>query len=232
MMFSSAMRYWMVITTGLVRGSTGTAVSGGACGCENGCDGACGCDSGCENGCDAGACGCEEEEADDCGCTCYLFGPDEAWTLFGTHDCTGITAGGWAQIGYHTEGRNGDGTGLFNNYPNRLQAQQLWAYVEKAADQIERFSGQLRQKDVSELLSDAQRFARQRPAVFIGAAFTAGVLAARFLKSSNQGNGARHDWTATDKRNATMPRVVSQPEDLGSNPARSTWSTPDATGGM
>lgn len=104
---------------------TGTSVTGGGCGCE----GACGCDDGCDD-----ACGCEDSCDDGCGCSCYLFGPDEAWTLFGTHDCTGITAGGWAQIGYHTAGRNGNGTGLFNNYPNRVQAQQLWAYVEKAAD--------------------------------------------------------------------------------------------------
>jgi hypothetical protein len=57
-------------------------------------------------------------------------------------------------------------------------------YAEKAADQIERLSAQLRDKDVSELVSDAQRFARRQPAVFIGAAFALGIVTARFLKSS------------------------------------------------
>ena len=57
-------------------------------------------------------------------------------------------------------------------------------FVERAADQIERVSTRLRDKDVPHLLQDAQLFARRQPAVFIGAAFVAGVLAARFLKST------------------------------------------------
>jgi hypothetical protein len=57
-------------------------------------------------------------------------------------------------------------------------------YVEQAADQIERFSARLREKDVMELLSDAQQLARRRPALFVGAAFAAGLIGARFLKSS------------------------------------------------
>src|SRR3954468_22318292 len=59
-------------------------------------------------------------------------------------------------------------------------------YVDQAADQIEKFSGQLRDKDVGELLDDAQRLARRRPAVFIGSAFALGVIGARFLKSSSE----------------------------------------------
>jgi hypothetical protein len=57
-------------------------------------------------------------------------------------------------------------------------------YVDEAATQLERFSQRLRDKDVRELLDDAQDFARRRPAVFIGSAFALGVLGARFLKSS------------------------------------------------
>jgi hypothetical protein len=57
-------------------------------------------------------------------------------------------------------------------------------YVEQAADQIERFSSRLREKDVMELLSDAQQLARRRPALFVGAAFALGLIGARFLKSS------------------------------------------------
>lgn len=58
-------------------------------------------------------------------------------------------------------------------------------YVERAADQIERFSEQLKGKDVNELLNDAQRLARRKPAVFIGGAFALGLVGARFLKSSS-----------------------------------------------
>lgn len=48
--------------------------------------------------------------------------------------CNGIKVGGWVQIGYHTEGTNGDGTGLFNNYPHVVQLQQAYAYAEKETD--------------------------------------------------------------------------------------------------
>ena len=67
-------------------------------------------------------------------------------------------------------------------------------YVERAADQIEQFSVRLRERDVSELLQDAQQFARRRPLMFIGAAFACGVVAVRFLKSSGtsrQGSAVR-----------------------------------------
>ena len=57
-------------------------------------------------------------------------------------------------------------------------------YVDEAANQLERVSNQLRNKDVGELMRDAQQFARRRPAVFIGSAFAIGLLGARFLKSS------------------------------------------------
>lgn len=66
-------------------------------------------------------------------------------------------------------------------------------YVEQAADQLEKLSTRLKEKNVEEFVEDAQRFARQRPALFIGSAFAIGVAAARFFKSSaNDGinNGA------------------------------------------
>ena len=64
------------------------------------------------------------------------------------------------------------------------QHETLAGYVESAADQVERFSQRLRDKDVGELLEDAQQLARKQPAVFIGSAFVAGLLGVRFLKSS------------------------------------------------
>jgi hypothetical protein len=60
-------------------------------------------------------------------------------------------------------------------------------YIDRAADGIERFSGTLKSKDATELLQDAQRFARRQPALFIGGSFALGLLAARFLKSSPRG---------------------------------------------
>lgn len=59
-------------------------------------------------------------------------------------------------------------------------------YIDKAAEQLERFSSRLREKDVNELLRDAQQLARRQPAVFIGGSFALGLLAARFIKSSQR----------------------------------------------
>jgi len=59
-------------------------------------------------------------------------------------------------------------------------------YIEQAADQLERLSSRLKEKNVNELVEDAQRFARQRPALFVGSAFAIGLVGARFLKSSSE----------------------------------------------
>ncbi len=58
-------------------------------------------------------------------------------------------------------------------------------YAEQAADQLERFSNGLRNRDVGEIVEDVQRFARRQPALFVGSAFAIGVIGARFLKSSS-----------------------------------------------
>ena len=65
-------------------------------------------------------------------------------------------------------------------------------YVDQAVDGVERFANRLKEKDVNELVRDAQQFARRNPAVFVGTAFGIGVVAARFLKSSNRGNAGEY----------------------------------------
>jgi hypothetical protein len=74
-------------------------------------------------------------------------------------------------------------------------------YVEKAADQIDRFSTQLRNRDVGELVNEVQRFARRQPALFVGSAFAVGVIGARFLKSSseNQRHGALEHYGTSSR---------------------------------
>ena len=63
-------------------------------------------------------------------------------------------------------------------------------YADKAAEQVERFSGFLRERDANELIGEAESLARSRPTVFLGGAFVLGLAAARFLKSSSSsGNG-------------------------------------------
>ena len=72
-----------------------------------------------------------------------------------------------------------------SSQPLRDNNQEMLAnYVGKAADRLEQFSQQLRERDLNELMDEAKHFARRQPALFVGAAFAAGVLAMRFLKSS------------------------------------------------
>jgi hypothetical protein len=46
-------------------------------------------------------------------------------------------------------------------------------------------SGYLEARDIQDLVGEAESLARRSPALFLGGAFTLGVLAARFLKSSS-----------------------------------------------
>ena len=57
-------------------------------------------------------------------------------------------------------------------------------YAGLAADQVEKASGYLSGKDLGELVRDTQTFARRHPDLFLGGAFIAGVMVARFIKSS------------------------------------------------
>ena len=65
-------------------------------------------------------------------------------------------------------------------------------YVERATEQVDRITQRLKEKDVVELLEDAQQLARRQPALFVGAAFALGLLGARFLKSSP--SDRRHEF--------------------------------------
>jgi hypothetical protein len=69
--------------------------------------------------------------------------------------------------------------------------------VEGAAAQLERFSNHLKDRDLDELVEDAQRLARQQPALFIGTSFAAGLIAARFIKASSPSRGPRHGGPGT-----------------------------------
>jgi hypothetical protein len=67
--------------------------------------------------------------------------------------------------------------GLDDNAP-----QWLRSALSQGAEQIQRFADSIESKDSRQLLSDVQSFARQRPALFLGAAAAAGFAAARIFK--------------------------------------------------
>jgi ElaB/YqjD/DUF883 family membrane-anchored ribosome-binding protein len=87
----------------------------------------------------------------------------------------------------------------------RGQQPAVAQYAEKAAGQLERLSNRLRDRDVKDLVQDAQQFARRQPAIFIGAAFAAGLLAARFMKSSSNNNQYRR--TLAERDDNLTPQV-------------------------
>jgi ElaB/YqjD/DUF883 family membrane-anchored ribosome-binding protein len=58
-------------------------------------------------------------------------------------------------------------------------------YTGTAAQKIEDVAGYFESRSVRDMARDLEDFARRNPAVFIGAAFGLGLLAARFLKSTS-----------------------------------------------
>ncbi|TWT92105.1 porin [Stieleria varia] len=96
------------------------------CGVEPGCGlepADCGCEApGCDGGCDGGCGG---------GCPMSIFGGDcdlgDPFSLFG--EAGAWSAGGWVQLGYHT-----DALPLFNSRPDNVQLHQMWLYAEKSID--------------------------------------------------------------------------------------------------
>jgi hypothetical protein len=63
---------------------------------------------------------------------------------------------------------------------------QFGQYAERAAEAVERFSDELRHKDMNDLLYEAERFARREPELFLGGAVLLGLVAARFMKASSR----------------------------------------------
>lgn len=70
-------------------------------------------------------------------------------------------------------------------------------YVDKAADVLDRLSGSVRDGSIRDAVRATERFARREPLLFLGGAFIAGVLAARFLKSSEQPEDAEEGIAGT-----------------------------------
>lgn len=88
----------------------------------------------------------------------------------------------------------------------------LGRYAERAAEQVDRLSGYLRDRDLDSFVRDTETLARRRPELFLGGAFVGGVLLARFLKASSE----RRDggtWSRTDDRHSSDVHRVG-PEDL------------------
>jgi hypothetical protein len=60
----------------------------------------------------------------------------------------------------------------------------LGRYADKAAGQMDRFSGYLRTHDLRDLVQDAKELTRRRPGLVLAGTFLAGLVLVRFLKGS------------------------------------------------
>lgn len=99
----------------------------------------------------------------------------------------------------------------------RDQDQQPFGQVaESAADMVDRFSGFLSERDIHQLIGEAESFARRQPALFIGGAFALGLLAARFLKSSGDGSSSGYAQNQFSRDSWSDSRQYAAP--IGSYP--------------
>lgn len=109
-------------------------------------------------------------------------------------------------------------------------------YVDRVADTVEQFSNHIRQRDVDELVHDAESFARRQPALFLGGAFFLGVVAARFLRSSppDEPRSNQTDlWVPGTPRNAAIEAPYSwQTGENQPGPAKPLVSTGSPTPGQ
>ena len=81
--------------------------------------------------------------------------------------------------------------------------------ARRAGEQADRAARYLKEKDLGDLVHDAEGFARRHPDLFLGGSLIAGVLVARFLKSSAERRGGdgdgdsygrgREDWNRDDR---------------------------------
>lgn len=67
------------------------------------------------------------------------------------------------------------------------QQERVADLTDGLADQVERLSAYLRDRDLTDFRRDVESFARRQPAVAIGVALALGVIGARFIKSGQRG---------------------------------------------
>lgn len=92
-------------------------------------------------------------------------------------------------------------------------------YTGVAARQIDNVASYFERKDMRAMMRDAEGFARRNPAIFLGAAFALGMVAARFLKSSTPDRiGSRNTGSLNANMPTALPSGSERPGSLGTNP--------------
>lgn len=100
-------------------------------------------------------------------------------------------------------------------------AQYAGRYTKTAADKVEQIARYFDTHDTRAMVRDVEGFARRNPAIFIGAAFGLGILAARFLKSSPKSYGTGNASPGFDMQNrgALTGATTGESTTLGSSGA-------------
>lgn len=110
--------------------------------------------------------------------------------------------------------------GALRETSTKLQDQEedtFASYAATAADQVDKFSGYLRNQNVGDLLQDVESFARRQPELFLAGTLAAGFLLGRFFKSS-----------AASQANQ-MQRYGQPTGNYGSPPQANQYGTPGYT---
>jgi hypothetical protein len=126
--------------------------------------------------------------------------------------------------------RLGGLAGALREAANKLQegdqGGNFGQYANRAAEQVERLSGYLRDSDLRGFVRDTESFARRRPEVFLGGTLLAGLMLARFLKSSAPERNDRGPYSSGYRASLPQDRSSYAPERR--NPDQGTYTGVDA----
>lgn len=113
-------------------------------------------------------------------------------------------------------------TGVLQKMADEFDNQQQPFFSKQArkfADTTERFSHNLRDKDLRSVCDEAQSFSRREPALFVGGVIAAGFLVSRFLRSSAQHSSAQHSsaQNSTAQHSSAQHSSNQQPPGVGNH---------------
>jgi hypothetical protein len=105
-------------------------------------------------------------------------------------------------------------------------------YIQQAGERVQHAAHYLQNTDVREMVGHTERFARRQPALFLGGAFTLGLVAARFLKSSERGEqqDGGHDAVSAGPARSSRYDRERQPSGYEAPSYAGTSTTPQGGG--
>jgi hypothetical protein len=91
-----------------------------------------------------------------------------------------------------------------------VKADPLAEAVDAAAERIKQASSYLEERNLGDLVSDAEDVARRHPALLLGGLFVTGLLAARFVKASASREGEAEESDASGRSGSRKSRGESK----------------------